>query len=108
VVVGTAPTKECGWSANDHKRVPATYGRSATPGPVRALGAWHFDGTTWTHVTAPALNGAFFPDILALSGTDVWATASTASGRESLVHLSRGQTARLRQSARWPTAAPRS
>jgi hypothetical protein len=50
------------------------------------LGAWHFDGTTWTHVTAPALNGAFFPDILALSGTDVWATASTASGKESLVH----------------------
>jgi hypothetical protein len=37
------------------------------------LGAWHFDGTTWTHITGRASSVGWAS---ALSPTDIWATGS--------------------------------
>jgi hypothetical protein len=41
------------------------------------LGTWHFDGTTWTHVTGRADRVG---TVSALSPTDIWAIGSTAQG----------------------------
>jgi hypothetical protein len=47
----------------------------------------HYDGTSWSYVSATALTGLEFSSVLALSGTDVWATASSSSGAAELLHF---------------------
>jgi hypothetical protein len=48
----------------------------------------HYNGTTWQPVAAPALNGLLFGGIVALSKTNVWATAGNGSGGAAqLVHF---------------------
>ncbi len=51
----------------------------------------HYDGSGWQRVTAAALAGLGFGEILAQPGTGVWVTAVTASGGQRLVHLSGGR-----------------
>lgn len=48
----------------------------------------HYNGTTWKPVTATALKGLEFYDILAVSASDVWAAAGNGSGGAAqLVHF---------------------
>lgn len=69
-------------SANDIWAVGST-----AQGPSGDMLA-HYDGTTWQAVTATALNGLEFSDILAVSATDVWAVAGNGSGGAAqLVHF---------------------
>jgi hypothetical protein len=58
-----------------------------TSGGGPGLGTWHFDGTTWTHITtgqASRVSG-----VTALSATDMWGSGSTAAGPSGneLVHF---------------------
>jgi hypothetical protein len=50
----------------------------------------HYNGSTWRPVTSPALAGLQFHSVLALSDSDIWATALVAGkggGTPALVHF---------------------
>jgi hypothetical protein len=47
------------------------------------FGAWHFDGTTWTHVTGRASGVG---SASALSPTSIWATGSLTSPGDAIFH----------------------
>jgi hypothetical protein len=85
-------------------RVPGAAGRVLTPSAVSATDIWatgsassegdvilHYDGSGWRRVTAPALAGLGFGEILAQPGTGVWATAVTGGGGQRLVHFGGGR-----------------
>jgi len=54
-------------------------GSGAGPG----LGAWHYDGRTWTHVTGAA-SQVVTPS--AVSATDIWAIGSASSAGDAVLH----------------------
>jgi hypothetical protein len=64
----------------------------------------HYDGTSWRRVTAAALTGLGFGEILAEPGTGVWATAATSGGRQQLVRFSGGRWTAVRLP--WPGLTP--
>jgi len=48
----------------------------------------HYNGTTWQKMTSTALNGLQFGDILALSDSNVWVTATVGGGLpQQLLHF---------------------
>jgi hypothetical protein len=57
----------------------------------------HYNGTTWAHVKASALSGLQFSDILALSPSDIWASANaqTDSFKAFLLHRTSSGWARI-------------
>jgi hypothetical protein len=64
---------------------------SSAEGPAGDI-LTHYTGSTWQTVTAPALTGLEFSDILALSSTDVWAAAGNGQGGDAqLVHFNGSQ-----------------
>lgn len=67
---------------------------SSSEGPAGDI-LTHYAGSTWQTVTAPALTGLEFSDIVALSSTDVWAAAVSLSGGHvsdpQLVHFDGSQ-----------------
>jgi hypothetical protein len=63
---------------------------SSSEGPAGDMLA-HYNGTSWEPVTAAALSGLYFSGILALSGTNVWATAENGSNKALLVHFNGSQ-----------------
>lgn len=63
----------------------------------------HYDGAAWRRVASPALKGAQFAGILALSPSDVWASGTVPSaGRVVSVLLHRNGTVWSRVRTPWP------
>jgi hypothetical protein len=68
----------------------------------------HYSGTSWQPVTATALNGLLFSSILALSRTNVWATAGNGDdGQAQLVHFNGSTWTSIKapiQGSHWTTS----